>query len=136
MSINKVLFIKKCLKGAYRMTLKVIEYPKCTTCRKAVKWLQDANIEFEKVHIVEQTPTVEQLTAYYKLSGLPLKKFFNTSGNKYKELGLKDKLADMTEEEQLQLLASDGMLIKRPIVTDGNKLTLGFKESDFSETWQ
>lgn len=118
------------------MTLKVIEYPKCTTCRKAVKWLQDTNIEFEKVHIVEQTPTVEQLTAYYKLSGLPLKKFFNTSGNKYKELGLKDKLADMTEEEQLQLLASDGMLIKRPIVTDGNKLTLGFKESDFSETWQ
>ena len=118
------------------MTLKVIEYPKCTTCRKAVKWLQDANIEFEKVHIVEQTPTVEELTAYYKLSGLPLKKFFNTSGNKYKELGLKDKLADMTEEEQLQLLASDGMLIKRPIVTNGTKLTLGFKESDFLETWQ
>ena len=118
------------------MTLKVIEYPKCTTCRKAIKWLQEADVEFEKVHIVEQTPTQEELTTYYKLSGLPLKKFFNTSGNKYKELGLKDKLAHMSEEEQLKLLASDGMLIKRPIVTDGLKITLGFKESDFSETWQ
>ena len=118
------------------MTLKVIEYPKCTTCKKAIKWLQEAGTEFEKVHIVEQTPTFEDLKGYYKLSGLPLKKFFNTSGNKYKELGLKDKLADMSEEEQLKLLASDGMLIKRPIVTDGLKITLGFKESDFSETWQ
>ncbi|MER1999878.1 MAG: arsenate reductase family protein [Lysinibacillus sp.] len=118
------------------MTLKVIEYPKCTTCRKAIKWLQEENVEFEKVHIVENTPSQEELTTYYKLSGLPLKKFFNTSGNKYKELGLKDKLADMSEEEQLKLLASDGMLIKRPIVTDGEKITLGFKESDFSETWK
>lgn len=118
------------------MTLKVIEYPKCTTCRKAIKWLQESNIDFEKVHIVEQTPTQEELTNYFKLSGLPLKKFFNTSGNKYKELGLKDKLANMTEEEQLKLLASDGMLIKRPIVTDGQKITLGFKESEFTETWK
>ena len=123
-------------KGDEIMTLKVIEYPKCTTCRKAIKWLQEAGVEFEKVHIVEQTPSQEELTTYYKLSGLPLKKFFNTSGNKYKELGLKDKLADMSEEEQLKLLASDGMLIKRPIVTDGQKLTLVFKESDFSETWK
>ena len=118
------------------MTLKVIEYPKCTTCKKAMKWLQDNEIEFEKVHIVEEPPTADQLKAFHELSGLPLKKFFNTSGNKYKELGLKDKLADMTEEEQYKLLASDGMLIKRPIVTDGKKLTLGFKESDFLEMWK
>lgn len=118
------------------MALTVIQYPKCTTCRKAVKWLEENEIAFESVHIVEQTPTKEELTALYKKSGLPLKKFFNTSGNKYKELGLKDRLADMSEEGQLELLASDGMLIKRPIVTDGEKITLGFKESDFSETWK
>ena len=93
-------------------------------------------VSYETIHIVEQTPTKEQLEAFYKLSGFPLKKFFNTSGNKYKELGLKDKLASMTEEEQLQLLASDGMLIKRPIVTNGKKITLGFKESDFLGTWK
>lgn len=116
--------------------LKVIEYPKCTTCKKAMKWLKDNEVAFESVHIVEQTPTAEELKAYHELSGLPLKKFFNTSGQKYKELGLKDKLADMSEEEQYALLASDGMLIKRPIVTDGKKITLGFKESDFSEMWK
>lgn len=116
--------------------LKVIEYPKCTTCKKAMKWLKDNEVAFEAVHIVEQPPTAEELKAFHELSGLPLKKFFNTSGNKYKELGLKDKLADMTEDEQYALLASDGMLIKRPIVTDGKKITLGFKESDFSEMWK
>ena len=113
-----------------------VEYPKCTTCKKAQKWLEENNIAYESIHIVEQTPTQEQLTSLYKKSGLPLKKFFNTSGNKYKELGLKDKLTNMSEEEQLALLASDGMLIKRPIVTDGEKITLGFKESDFVETWK
>ena len=118
------------------MTLTVIQYPKCTTCRKAIKWLEENELAFESIHIVEQTPTKDELTALYKKSDLPLKKFFNTSGNKYKELGLKDRLADMSEEEQLELLASDGMLIKRPIVTDGEKITLGFKESDFSETWK
>ena len=118
------------------MTLKFIQYPKCTTCKKAQKWLEENNIAYESIHIVEQTPTQEQLTNLYKKSGLPLKKFFNTSGNKYKELGLKDKLTNMSEEEQLALLASDGMLIKRPIVTDGEKITLGFKESDFLETWK
>ncbi|MGM9946072.1 MAG: arsenate reductase family protein [Lysinibacillus sp.] len=118
------------------MPLKFIQYPKCTTCKKAQKWLEENNIAYESIHIVEQTPTQEQLTSLYKKSGLPLKKFFNTSGNKYKELGLKDKLANMSEEEQLALLASDGMLIKRPIVTDGEKITLGFKESDFLETWK
>lgn len=118
------------------MALQVIQYPKCSTCKKAEKWLKDEGIAFESVHIVEQTPTKEQLQSMYELSGLPLKKFFNTSGNKYKELGLKDKLANMTEDEQLTLLASEGMLIKRPIVTDGKKITLGFKESDFIETWK
>ena len=118
------------------MTLKVYEYPKCTTCKKAIKWLQDNEIQFEKIHIVEQPPTAEELKQLHIMSGLPLKKFFNTSGNKYKELGLKDKLATMTEEEQYNLLASDGMLIKRPVVTNGEKITLGFKESDFSEIWK
>ena len=105
-----------------------MRYPK-----KAQKWLDENGIAYENTHIVEQTPTKEQLETFYKTSGLPLKKFFNTSGNKYKELGLKDKLASMTEDEQLTLLASDGMLIKRPIVTDGKKVTLGFKEVDFVE---
>ena len=118
------------------MPLKFIQYPKCTTCKKAQKWLEENNTAYESIHIVEQTPTQEQLTNLYKKSGLPLKKFFNTSGNKYKELGLKDKLTNMSEEEQLALLASDGMLIKRPIVTDGEKITLGFKEADFIENWK
>lgn len=118
------------------MTVQLIQYPKCSTCKKAEKWLKDAGVAYESTHIVEATPSKEQLQAYYELSGLPLKKFFNTSGNKYKELGLKDKLADMSEDEQLALLASDGMLIKRPIVTDGKKIILGFKESDFAETWK
>ena len=118
------------------MTVKFIQYPKCTTCKKAQKWLDDNDVQYESIHIVEQTPSKEQLQAYYETSGVPLKKFFNTSGIKYRELGLKDKLADMSEDEQLTLLASDGMLIKRPILTDGKKLTLGFKESDFLETWK
>lgn len=118
------------------MTIQIFQYPKCSTCKKAQKWLDDHNLAYESIHIVEETPTKEQLQAFYEASGLPLKKFFNTSGMKYKELGLKDKLQEMTEEEQLELLASDGMLIKRPLVTDGTKVTLGFKESDFLESWK
>ncbi len=118
------------------MVLKLIQYPRCTTCKKAEKWLKDNGIEFEAIHIVEQTPTKDELKTIWETSGLPLKKFFNTSGNKYKELGLKDKLGSMSEDEQLELLASDGMLIKRPIVTDGEKVTLGFKETDFTESWK
>lgn len=118
------------------MAIQFIQYPKCSTCKKAQKWLDTEGIAYENIHIVEQTPTKEQLATFYATSGLPLKKFFNTSGNKYKELGLKDKLANMSEDEQLALLASDGMLIKRPIVTDGKKLTVGFKESDFLEIWK
>ena len=118
------------------MTIQFIQYPKCGTCRKAQKWLDDQGIAYTSIHIVEQTPTKEQLQAFWQASGLPLKKFFNTSGMKYKALNLKDKLPTMTDDEQLTLLASDGMLIKRPITTDGEKLTIGFKESDFLETWK
>ncbi|ATP41590.1 hypothetical protein CSE16_16975 [Solibacillus sp. R5-41] len=118
------------------MTIQLIHYPKCTTCKKAQKWLDENGITYENRHIVEQTPSVEELQLIYKASGLPLKKFFNTSGIKYRELGLKDNLETMTEAEQLALLASDGMLIKRPLVTDGKKITLGFKESDFLNTWK
>lgn len=118
------------------MTIKFIQYPKCTTCKKAQKWLDEQGVSYENIHIVEDTPSKEELEAIYQASGLPLKKFFNTSGQKYKALGLKDKLASMSEEEQLQLLASDGMLIKRPIVTDGKRVTLGFKESEFTDTWK
>ena len=118
------------------MTVKFIQYPKCTTCKKAQKWLDEQGVDYENIHIVEQTPSKEEIKVIYEASGVPLKKFFNTSGMKYRELELKDKLATMSEDEQLELLASDGMLIKRPIVTDGKKLTLGFKESDFLETWK
>ncbi|GLC89766.1 arsenate reductase family protein [Lysinibacillus piscis] len=118
------------------MTIQFIQYPKCTTCKKAQKWLNDHSIAYENIHIVEQTPTKDELRNIWQASGLPLKKFFNTSGMKYRELGLKDKLETMTEEEQLTLLASDGMLIKRPLVTDGKNVTLGFKETDFEQTWK
>lgn len=118
------------------MTIQFFHYPKCTTCKKAQKWLDDNGINYEAFHMVEQTPSKEQLKTIWETSGLPLKKFFNTSGMKYKSLGLKDKLTTMTEDEQLELLASDGMLIKRPIVTNGQKVTLGFKEQEFTESWK
>ena len=92
-----------------------LEYPKCSTCKKAKNWLESNGVEFEDRHIVENNPTADELKAWYEKSGFPLKKFFNTSGLKYKELGLKDKLPDMTEEEQINLLATDGMLVKRPL---------------------
>lgn len=116
--------------------LTLIQYPNCTSCRKAKKWLEQHDVAFKAVHIVEATPSAEELKAIWQASELPLKKFFNTSGMKYRELGLKDKLATMTEDEQLALLASDGMLIKRPIVTDGQKVTLGFNEETFEQTWR
>ncbi|WP_034680247.1 arsenate reductase family protein [Caldalkalibacillus mannanilyticus] len=110
-------------------------YPKCGTCRKAKSWLVGQEHQLEEINIAEQPPSKEELERLWKLSGVELKKIFNTSGNKYKELGLKDKLATMSEEEQLALLASDGMLIKRPIVTNGTKVTIGFKEDSFAEVW-
>ena len=110
-------------------------YPKCSTCRKAKKWLDENHVSYEEVHIVDNPPSRELLEDLYKKSGLELKKFFNTSGQKYRDLGLKDKINDASEEELLDLLASDGMLIKRPLTTDGNKVTLGFKEDVFKESW-
>ena len=108
-------------------------YPKCSTCRKAEKYLQDHKIEYTKRDIKTDNPTAGELRSWPKNSGLPLKKFFNTSGLQYKALGLKDKLPQLNEEEQLQLLAADGMLVKRPILlTDGNVL-VGFKETEWAE---
>lgn len=110
-----------------------VEYPKCSTCQKAKKWLQEKNLEFEERHIVEENPTKEELKQWYEKSGLPLKRFFNTSGNKYKELKLKDKLPSMSEEEQLELLATDGMLVKRPVLVADNFVITGFREKDWME---
>lgn len=113
-----------------------IEYPKCTTCKKAKKWLEDHGVEFTDRHIVEDNPTYEELKEWYEKSGLPLKKFFNTSGMLYKDMKLKDKLPEMSEEKQLKLLASNGMLVKRPIVIEKEKgiYITGFKEAQWEET--
>lgn len=110
-----------------------VEYPKCSTCQKAKKWLLENRVEFEDRHIVEENPTKEELKAWYERSGLPLKRFFNTSGMKYKELKLKDRLPDMTEDEQLELLSSDGMLVKRPVLVGENFVLTGFKEKEWEE---
>ena len=111
--------------------LNFIEYPKCSTCKKAKKWLEDNKIAFVDRHIVEETPTDKELTSWIKESGLDIKKWFNTSGLKYKELNLKDKLPTMGEDEQLELLASDGMLVKRPIVETEDRVLVGFKASEY-----
>ncbi len=110
-------------------------YPKCGTCRNAKKWLESNDLAFEEVHIAEAPPSKEELRQIHQVSGLDLMKFFNTSGKVYRDLGLKDRIKDMDEDEMLELLASDGMLIKRPIVTDGQKATIGFKQEQFEETW-
>ena len=108
-------------------------YPKCTTCQKAKKWLDDNKIEYELRDIKEKNPSFEELTDWYQISGLPLKKFFNTSGLLYKSMELKDKLPTMSEEEQLKLLATDGMLVKRPLVIGEDFVLVGFKESEWRE---
>ena len=108
-------------------------YPKCTTCQKAKKWLDDNKIEYNFRDIKENNPSIEELTAWYKMSGLPLKKFFNTSGLLYKSMELKTKLPEMSEEEQLELLATDGMLVKRPLMIGDGFVFVGFKESEWSE---
>lgn len=110
-----------------------IEYPPCSTCQKARKWLDEAGIAYESRHIKENKPTYEELKVWYRRSGLPLKKFFNTSGLLYKSMNLKEKLPAMTEEEQLQLLATDGMLVKRPIVVKGDIVLTGFKAADWEK---
>ena len=108
-------------------------YPKCSTCQKAKKWLEEHNVELTERHIVENNPTYEELKEWYVKSGLPLKKFFNTSGLIYKEQKLKDKLITMSEEEQLTLLATNGMLVKRPLVVGEDTVLVGFKESEWIE---
>ena len=108
-----------------------IEYPKCSTCQKAKKWLDENEIKYEDRHIVEQNPTAEELTKWIKQSGFEIKKFFNTSGLKYKELNLKEKLPNMSDNEKIKLLASDGMLVKRPILISDKVVLLGFKEIEW-----
>ena len=108
-----------------------IQYPKCTTCQKAKKWLDEKGIAYTDRHIKEENPTYEELEAWVRCSGLPVKKFFNTSGLQYKALNLKEKLPSMSEEEQIALLASDGMLVKRPILVGEDFVRVGFKEADW-----
>ena len=108
-----------------------IEYPKCTTCKKAKAWLDENGITYTDRNIKEENPTAEEIAEWHKLSGLPIKRFFNTSGLLYKSLGLKDRLKDMSLEEAIKLLATDGMLVKRPIIVDGETILIGFKESEW-----
>ena len=110
-----------------------VHYPRCSTCKKAKKWLEENNLEFDEKDIVEDNPTFEELKEWYEKSELPLKRFFNTSGMKYRELKLKDKLPDMSEDEQLELLATDGMLVKRPIIVSDDVVLTGFKVKEWEE---
>ena len=110
-----------------------IEYPKCSTCQKAKKWLEENNIEFVDRNIVEETPTIKELTEWIKNSGQDIKKWFNTSGMKYKELNLKEKLLTMNDKEKIKLLASDGMLIKRPLLISNKGIFTGFKEQNWTK---
>ena len=110
-----------------------LEYPKCSTCQKAKKWLDEAGIAYEDRHIVENNPNAEELTEWVKRSGAELKKCFNTSGMKYKELALKDKLPSMSDEEKIELLSTDGMLVKRPLIIGEDFVLIGFKENQWKE---
>ena len=111
----------------------VLVYRKCSTCLKALKWLDDKGVSYEERPIIEENPTYEELKEWYQRSGLPLKKFFNTSGVLYKEMQLKDKLPEMSEEEQIQLLATNGKLVKRPLVVGTDYVLTGFKEAEWNE---
>jgi arsenate reductase len=124
-----------CKGGWKQMSLTFYWYPKCGTCRNAKKWLDAHQLSYKEIHIVENPPSKAELQNYYEKSSLELKKFFNTSGQKYRELGIKDKISTASEDELLDLLASDGMLIKRPLLTDGEKVTVGFKEEEYEKMW-
>lgn len=134
--VRKEIFVKK-IPGIHKekgdTNMLFLEYPKCSTCKKAKKWLDEHQVAYDDRHIVEENPTFEELKDWYGRSGMPLKKFFNTSGMLYKEMKLKDKLSTMSEEEQLQLLATNGMLVKRPLIVDGNTVITGFKEAEWTE---
>lgn len=110
-----------------------LQYPKCSTCQKAQKWLDAHNVTYTARHIAEDKPSYDELKAWYEKSGLPLRKFFNTSGLRYKEMQLKDKLPAMSEEEQLRLLATDGMLVKRPLIVEDGSVLAGFREAEWEE---
>lgn len=110
-----------------------IQYPPCSTCQKAKKWLDEHGLNYTDRHIKEQNPSYEELKKWYEMSGLPLKRFFNTSGLLYKSMNLKDRLPAMSEDEQLSLLATDGMLVKRPIIVDGDTVLTGFREAEWTE---
>lgn len=110
-----------------------VYYPKCSTCQKAKKWLEENNIEFDERHIIEDNPTFEELSEWFEKSDLPLNRFFNTSGMKYRELKLKDKRPEMSEDEQLKLLATDGMLVKRPVIVTDDVVLTGFKVKEWEE---
>lgn len=115
--------------------LKVYCHPRCGTCKKALKYLDENNVEYEYINVLEQTPSADEMKQYHESSGLDFKKLFNTSGKLYRELGLKDKIKEMTNDEVYELLSSNGMLIKRPLVTNGSEATFGFKEEIFSNKW-
>ncbi|MCY9666095.1 arsenate reductase family protein [Paenibacillus alginolyticus] len=118
------------------MGVKIFCYDKCGTCRSAIKWLKNHHVDItESVPLFETPPSAKELAKLLGDSGLEIKKFFNTSGDVYKEMSLKDKLSSMSQEQMLELLASNGRLIKRPIVTDGHKVTVGFKEAEYDEVW-
>ena len=108
-----------------------VHYPKCSTCKKAMNWLDEHNVEFDQRHIVEDNPTIDELRLWHKMSDLPLKRFFNTSGMLYRDMGLKDKLPSMSEDEMYELLASNGMLVKRPLLVLDDTVLVGFKEKEW-----
>lgn len=133
--LNNWLYRKEALIFRYKMEEEMLFlcYPKCSTCKKAKKWMEEHNLEYTERHIAEENPSYDELKEWYSASGLPLKKFFNTSGVLYKEMKLKDKLPQMSEEEQLELLASNGMLVKRPILVKDGRVLVGFKENEWEE---
>ena len=120
-----------CQKSRSDHTVEIVCYPRCGTCKKAVKWLEDHGIDYKYRDITEKNPKKTELKKWFKASGLPLKKFFNTSGKLYRDLGLKDKIADMSDTEITELLASDGLLVKRPVLLSGANVLLGFKEAEW-----
>ena len=133
MIIRKLIITLSFLIIIQGKTLKVLVYRKCSTCLKALKWLEVNQVVFDERPIKEENPSYEELEAWYEMSGLPLKKFFNTSGILYKQMNLKDKLKEMSEDEQLKLLATDGMLVKRPLVIGDDFVLTGFKEKEWED---
>ena len=129
--IKKTVYKEVSQASPMNMSVLFLEYPKCTTCKKAKAWLEGNSVAFDDRHIVENNPTAEELKTWWQMSGLPLKKFFNTSGLLYKELKLKDKLPEMTEDEMIELLSTNGMLVKRPLIIGEDFVLVGFKEAEW-----